>query len=381
MKYSREAVKELLLRRLRLTPSTQGRGEGDVPSVIRSIGGLQYGGHLIELFNRFRGFRPSWFDRWYAGGELVEGHVLRGALRIVNADEYARYFKATRCVARRRRYQNCPASLTRAHDLALRLLSELGPLTLSEFREAFGERHPDWGERAGRLLLDLYNHGEVARAGRRRSKPLYHDARKLPNLPDASNITEGEAMEWLVSKCLGIYGPFSVGDVAHWAGWNQGEARTVIQRLLEAGEVVAARIEGEGDELYMRAEDEGTLASIEGDLPDHEFVRVLFNDDALLLGYLPRLGERLGFDWRYPQLSEGVVWKAGILYGRELIGEAVVEMYAGSKAFRVTSSTFREGYDDPGVIGRVREELRRHAEFQDKQLEIEKTESNKVFTR
>ena len=46
-----------------------------------------------------------------------------------------------------------------------------------------------------------------------------------------------------------------------------------------------------------------------------------------------------------------------IMYCRE----AVVEMYTESKAFRVTSSAFREGYDNPRVMGRVREELNRHA--------------------
>ena len=61
--------------------------------------------------------------------------------------------------------------------------------------------------------------------------------------------------------------------------------------------------------------------------------------------------------------------------------EAVVEMYTESKAFRVTSSAFREGYDNPRVMGRVREDLNRHAKFPGKELEIEENTSNKVFTR
>jgi len=63
--YSKEVVKEFVLQRLRLAPYALGRSKEDVPSVVRAIGGLQYGGHKIELFNRFGNFKPEWFDYWY----------------------------------------------------------------------------------------------------------------------------------------------------------------------------------------------------------------------------------------------------------------------------------------------------------------------------
>ncbi|MFQ6065622.1 MAG: hypothetical protein ACE5L6_09145, partial [Candidatus Bathyarchaeia archaeon] len=106
--YSKEVVKEFVLQRLRLTPNSLGKSKEDVPLVVRAIGGLQYGGHKIELFNRFEDFRSEWFDYWCENYVLIEGHVLRGALRIVNVDEYPYYFEATRSVARRRTYHRCP---------------------------------------------------------------------------------------------------------------------------------------------------------------------------------------------------------------------------------------------------------------------------------
>ncbi|MCS7364892.1 MAG: hypothetical protein NDF54_05585 [archaeon GB-1867-035] len=39
--FSREAVKEFVLQRLRLAPSTLGKNREDVPQVVRAIGGLQ----------------------------------------------------------------------------------------------------------------------------------------------------------------------------------------------------------------------------------------------------------------------------------------------------------------------------------------------------
>jgi len=129
-------VKEFALRRLRLTPDTLGKRKDDVPSVVRSIGGLQDGGHKIELLNRFENFRSEWFDYWYEDHTLIDGHVLRGALRIVNLDEYPYYFRATRSVARRRVYHKCPPDLTDAHFEALRAVEEDGPFTPSEFGDA-----------------------------------------------------------------------------------------------------------------------------------------------------------------------------------------------------------------------------------------------------
>ena len=107
-------MKEFVIQRLHLTPETLGKTRNDVLSIVSDIGGLQYGGHKIELFNRFENFKPEWFDHWYENHAIIEGHVLRGALRIVNADEYPFYFKATRTVSRKRRYQKCPVSLVAA---------------------------------------------------------------------------------------------------------------------------------------------------------------------------------------------------------------------------------------------------------------------------
>jgi hypothetical protein len=166
--YSREVVKEFALQRLRLVPHTLGKSREDVPSVVRAIGGLQYGGHNIELFNRFQDFKAEWFDYWYENHVLVEGHVLRGALRIINADEYPHCFKATRSVARRRSYQKCPLSLSGEHLIALNFIKKYGPFTPSQFKKSFGVKRATLKGVAKKLFYDLYNYGKIARIGRRR---------------------------------------------------------------------------------------------------------------------------------------------------------------------------------------------------------------------
>lgn len=364
---SREAVKEFVLRSLRLTPETLGKSKEDVPSVVRAVAGLQYGGHKIELFSRFQNFKPEWFDYWYERHVLTEGHVLRGALRIVNADEYPYYFKATRSVSRRRNYQKCPSSLGDNHLVALNFLREHGPLTPSEFTKLFNAEYSELGG-GKRLLFDLYNHGEVARMGRKEQKPLYHAVEKLPYKLSMSCVTEEEAKKWLFLKCLSTYGPFTLKDVAHWVGWNLTETNQILSELIMKKKIAHVKIEDDRETHCLRAEDVAVLNALENDLPEYQFVRILFNDDALLLGYYRRLKEYFRYYWKYPQFSEGIAWRAAILYGRHLIGEAIVDMYADSPFFKVKSLLLRKEFATSNIISKIRQEFARHAGFQNKTL-------------
>lgn len=60
--YSKEEVKEFAIQRLHLALETLGKTRSDVLSIVRDIGGLQYGGHKTELFSRFENFRSEWLD-------------------------------------------------------------------------------------------------------------------------------------------------------------------------------------------------------------------------------------------------------------------------------------------------------------------------------
>ena len=301
---------------------------------------------------------------------LTEGHVLRGALRIINAEEYPYYFKATRSVARRRTYQRCPRSLSDNHIIALNFISKYGPFTPSQFKELFGDTHAQLKGVAKKLLYELYNYGKIARMGRRRQKPLYHAVEKLPYKLDMSQISEKEAKEWLFLKCLGTYGPFTVKDVAHWVGWNITEAKETLSGLLEEKKVLGVNIEGDPDTNFLKVEDLSRLDSLRNNLPEHSFIRILFNDDALLLGYYRRLKDYFGYRWKYPQLSEGIIWRAAILHGRQLIGEAIVDMYVKSRFFKVRELTLRKEFAGSEMVSMIEDAFMRQAKFQHKTLNM-----------
>ena len=369
--YSREETKEFTIQRLHLTPEAQGRTRDDVPSIIRDIGGLQYGGHKVELFNRFEDFRPEWLDYWCKNHTLLEGHVLRGALRVICAEEYPYYFKATRSVSRRRQsYHKCPASLTPEHLKVLSLIERHGPLTPSEFKVFLDKGQSRRKAEANRLLYDLYNYGKVARIGRKNSRPLYHCTKSLPFELDMESVSEEAAKQWLFLKCLSIYGPFTIHDIAHWVGWTLTETKQIAEILLKEYKIAGSKIEDESEPHYLRTEDLSFMDSLNENLPEHSFVKILFNDDALLLGCYRRLESFFGYRWRYPQLSEGIVWRAALLYGRELIGEAVVDMYAKDRTFNVRGFFLRKDFSDKEIIDKIAREFRRHAVFQGKTLQM-----------
>lgn len=368
--YSKDVAKEFALQRLRLTPATLGKSRDDLPAVVSSIGGLQDGGHKIELLNRFENFRARWFDYWYENHTLIAGHVLRGALRIVNVDEYPYYFKATRKVARRRAaYHRCPRNLTAAHFEALKAVSKYGPFTPSEFDDFLGAKHSLPKGRAKALLYELYNYGRVARIGKRRNRPLYYVLEKLPYELDMQ-ISENDAEKWLFLKCLSIYGPFRLEDIAHWVGWTLNETRRISKILLHEKAITGVRVEGLQETCFVRTDDLSVLDSLAVNLPEHSFIRILFNDDALLLGYYKRLESDFGYDWRYPQFSEGIVWRAAILYGKQIIGEATLDMHVKSPNFVVKSLTLLEKAATSEITSKIQEELQKHSNFHDKTLEM-----------
>jgi len=249
-------------------------------------------------------------------------------------------------------------------------MDEYGPFTPSEFRETFGTRYPQFKDIARKLLYELYDYGKIARMGRKNQKTLYHTLGKLPYELDMSQINEKEAKKWLFLKCLSIYGPFTIEDVAHWVGWNLTETKENLEVLLEEKKVISVNVEDNRDTHFVREENLDLLGLLRDDLPVHTFIRILFNDDALLLGYYRRLKEYFGYRWEYPQFGEGIVWRAAILHGRQLIGEATVDMYAKSRLFKVKRLILRKEFATSEILSKIEDEFLRHADFQNKALEM-----------
>jgi uncharacterized protein YcaQ len=252
----------------------------------------------------------------------------------------------------------------------LNFIERQGPFTPSEFKKTFSEEHLQLADKAKMLLYDLYNYGKIARIGRRNNKPLYHSIKKLPYKLGMEQISEKEGQKWLFLKSLSIYGPFTVTDIAHWVGWTLTETREIANILLQEGKIASISVEDQRKNHYLRVEDLDLLNSLRNNLPEYSFVRILFNDDALLLGNYRRLKDFFGYDWKYPQFSEGIIWRAAILHGRQLIGEAIVDIHRKDRFFKIRKVLLRKEFANTKILCKIEREFDRHAIFQNKTLQI-----------
>jgi len=369
--------RRIVLVRQHLAPVSRGKSSRDIVRVIQDIGGLQHGWHLFELWNRFHQLRSQWFDEAYEAGLICEGHVLRTALRFVTCTDLPYYFQATRCVARRRStYGTYPKQVTPAHHQVLDLLRRLGPLPSTGVREAIAEINPNLAGTSIRLLYELYNRGDVMRYGRVNGKPVYGVTELRQPPMKLTSIPEGEAQEWLFLKGLEAYGPLSVRDVAHWAGWTVGIARKTLARLAAKELVLPGRLTVSDDPVWARAEDIDHLEDYAGRCDVEPFVCMLFNDDALLLGVYHRLASLFGYPWVYPQFSRGEFLRPAILVGTELAGELDLDLRAKSPTLVVKWLKLRRKYQSPTIRRLIRERLEELAAFTDKQLDWDGRISN-----
>jgi len=106
--------------------------------------------------------------------------------------------------------------------------------------------------------------------------------------------------------------------------------------------------------------------------PHYSFIKILFNDNALLSGYYGRLGEFFGYRWRYLQLSEGIVWRAAILHGRQIVGEGIVDIHAKDTFLKIRKLLLRKEFVDAEMLYKIDRELNPDAVFQNKTLQMSK---------
>ena len=371
-RFSREEVRRFVLQRLHLTPEKLGKGKNDILPIVRDIGGLQEGWHFYEMLARMKTFQRSWLIDLLQRGKLIYGHVLRKALRIVPTDEYPLFFKATRSIMRKKAaYYKCPEELTNSHRKALAVIERHQPISPSDFSKVFLEAYPELKREAKRLFYELYNFGEIIRIGIRQGRPKYGLTHTFFPEMKIEEVSEEEAREWLVSKCLKVYGPFCAHDIAHWVGWTVKETRNILNSLHDREEVIKVEVEGRTHVQWLLAEDLESISSLGSSPPErHEFVRVLFNDDALLLGYYRRLEHTFGFKWRYPQFSKGEYLRPAILFCNEIIGELTLQLYSSSPKITAEKLVIRKEFAEKRVFEMVIKELERIASFSEKELDV-----------
>ena len=226
-------ARQLLLERAKL----------DIVTATERIGGLQAqepASPYIGLWTRLAGFEPGDLDRAIAERAVVKGTLMRSTLHLVSAADYLHLWPAIvpllDGIRRQDRVQ--PPSPQRLAALTARAEAFTAePRGLGELRDHLGASDglaPDevlWWIR--RRVAFAHAPSDVPWSFGRRPR-LAHALAWLR--ADGWPTTE-DALERLVHRYLGAFGPATAADLAQWSGLAVGKVRPGIAAVDAAGDL------------------------------------------------------------------------------------------------------------------------------------------------
>jgi hypothetical protein len=223
----RELNRALLARQLLLD-----RAELPIPRALERVGGIQaqYAPSMyVGLWTRLAGFEREDLNRALERRSVVQGTLMRVTIHLVSARDYWPLAIAIRDGRRElwlRGHRNEPS----ARDLAAaakRLRPRLadGPLSRREVDEIVGMGSA--GVNGVGLWLDLVRVPPSGTWERRRAD-LYGAA---ADWIEAKDVTPDDALEHLVRRYLGGFGPSSPAEIADFAGLRPRDVVPVLERM------------------------------------------------------------------------------------------------------------------------------------------------------
>ncbi len=134
-------------------------------------------------------------------------------------------------------------------------VQERGPLRTAELHDP-GERDGTsmWGWSKGKVALEaLFMSGKVSTANRRNFVRMYDLSERV--IPaehfEAEDLDRDEAQSILLLRAARSMGVATAADMADYPRIRMPEARPLIERLAEAGELVEVEVEGWGRTAYL----------------------------------------------------------------------------------------------------------------------------------
>jgi Winged helix DNA-binding domain len=224
-------ARQLLLERARMT----------LPRALERIGGIQaqYAPSMyIGLWSRVADFKRRQLTRALERRSVIQGTLLRSTIHLVSARDYWPLAVAVRD-GRRRWWLRVQADPPTERELnaaatSLRTHMRAGPLPRAEIEQLVGKR----------LLVGVNLWLELVRVPpsgtwERRRADRFHTAEEWLGPP---RVSLDDAVDHLVRRYLGGFGPASANDIAAWAGIPLAGIEPALERLplrrfqTEAGE-------------------------------------------------------------------------------------------------------------------------------------------------
>jgi hypothetical protein len=229
---ARELNRALLARQHLLRRST-----ASLPAVLESVGGLQMQyapSGYVGCWSRLAGVSRVRVTRALERRQIVQATLMRSTIHLVSAADYPVLFEATRAArqesvlrtARSRRLD--VVDYESVASLVRRWFAE-GPLERAELLDRLADR--GIGKEHWEMLSQWLELLRVPPQGtwERRRAHLYGLARH--ELGAHGRVDPDAALELLVERYLGGFGPASRDDLASWAGVPAGVFTEVLDRM------------------------------------------------------------------------------------------------------------------------------------------------------
>jgi hypothetical protein len=207
-----------------------------IPKVLERMGALQaqYAPSMyIGLWSRMHGFERTDLDRALGARTVAQGTLMRSTIHLASAGDYWRFAAGIRPSRQAWFLQAFKVTDARKMDEAVVALREF-------LRAADGPQKPKAIEDAiGVPVLHLNQWTELVRVppsgtwDRRRADlyALAEDWLGARPEPASASVDPDEALEHLVRRYLGAFGPAPVADIASWSGVPVREMGPVIERM------------------------------------------------------------------------------------------------------------------------------------------------------
>jgi Winged helix DNA-binding domain len=221
----RELNRALLARQLLLE-----RASVSIPRAVERMGGLQaqYAPSMyIGLWSRVEGFERDALTRALERRSVVQGTLMRGTIHLVSRRDYWPMELAVRDARRAwwmRTHRTGPSEREIAAGArTLRARLREGPMSRKEIEDVLGVARAQ----AVNMWLDLVRAPPSGTWERRRAD-LFAAAEEWLGAPD---VALDDAVDQLVRRRLGGFGPATVGEIANWAGLPNAAVAPALERL------------------------------------------------------------------------------------------------------------------------------------------------------
>ncbi len=324
LRLSKGEARRFLLAHQRLWPPRRLQGKDGILEYVRQVGSIQFDpinvvgrNPDLVLQSRTRRYQPGLLEELlYGERRLVE--VWDKAASIILTSDWPRF---ARHRERMRREHGSPSNpQMKAAPQVIEAIRDRGPLSSIDFKHQDRIRS-DWGipTTLARAALEiLHAMGELVvdhRVGTRRAFDLTE--RLLPadlvSAPDP--IDDSDYRAWQVLRRIGGLGLASPTASEYWLTSDQMKSRerqAILNRLVEAGELVAVAVEGLPDQrFFLRQADLPTLEAVRSKRPSQpkasfiapldnlmwqrDLLRLIFDFDYIWEVYKPAAQRKYGY--------------------------------------------------------------------------------------